>query len=75
MICICHDTFILCTQQAKSIEEHHIGIFLNYAFIDPNNIFVYHIFDSYCLLSLFLLFLISFCNATEPDHMADVFMY
>lgn len=39
-----------------------------------NNIFVYQIFDSYCLLSLFLLLLISFCNAMESDHVADVFI-
>lgn len=42
---ICLDTFILCTLQAKS--KHHICIFLHYAFIDPDNIFQYCIFDGW----------------------------
>lgn len=58
----------------KALKSIISVYFLNYAFIDPDNIFVYHIFDSHCLLSLFLLLLVSFYNATEPDQMADVFI-
>lgn len=66
---------LYCAHSKPKALEYHICIFLNYVSIDLNNIFVYHIFDSYCLVSMFLLLLISFCSATESDHVADVFMY
>lgn len=60
--------------QAKTIKKRHICIFLHYAFIDPNNIFQYCIFDGWShVIEVSDVTCLLFVMHLEYDIVTDVF--